>query len=158
MFRESKVGDRVWDFEKGWGRIIKIDTNSIHPLAVKFNECDITLYTFDGKSFVTNINPSLFWDEIKYEIPKKPFDLKVEFEKLEVVDFKEAIYNHYICYELHDNTWKSFLSNTFICPSDLYFINNDNFKNFIKLLNEHKITPEELRPLMLKRLREVYGE
>jgi hypothetical protein len=71
MFSNAKVGDKVWDFTYGWGKIYNIDLNSDYPIKVeRLNEMDES-YTFDGK-LGDEEAPTLFWDEIKYEIPTKP--------------------------------------------------------------------------------------
>jgi len=71
MFRNARVGDKVWCFRYGSGEIISVGRESIFPILVRFknhNECS---YTFDGR-ITKETNPSLFWQEIKYEIPRPP--------------------------------------------------------------------------------------
>ncbi len=161
MFSNAKVGDRVWDFTLGKGTIIKIDRNITNPIRVKFDRSGyIFRFKFNGKLNENDINPTLFWDEIKYEIPKKPFDLKAEFEKLEVVEFEPNERNKFIYYDYDLNTWDFTFDNKFSTLTTLYFkeSNEAELYKFVDLLNEHKITPEQLRPLMINKLREVYGE
>jgi len=88
-----KIGDRVWSFDYGWGKAIKIYSNFNKKLTIdeyfvtiqfdKHNiylDCDDTkTYTFDGTAVDRKTaNQTLFWDEIKFEVPKKP---KIELEE-----------------------------------------------------------------------------
>lgn len=77
MFRDAKVGDRVWSFKYGWGVVKKIHTASReYPLEIEFkNEISIS-YSLVGKYNFSNLLPDLYWDEIKFEIPKKPAEKK----------------------------------------------------------------------------------
>ena len=88
MFENAKIGDKVWEIELGWGEIVNIIKSSTYPLMVKFN-INGSIMTFDlsGKYTKIAINPTLFWDEINVEIPKKP---KPEFWKPE--NGEEAYY------------------------------------------------------------------
>jgi len=88
MFENAKIADKVWSIEFGWGKIINIIKNSTYPLIVKFNKnSSIITFDLDGKYTKIAINPTLFWDEIKFEIPEKP---KSKF--LELEDGEEAYY------------------------------------------------------------------
>jgi hypothetical protein len=87
MFSNAKVGDKVWDFTYGWGKIYNIDLNSDYPIKVeRLNEMDES-YTFDGK-LGDEEAPTLFWDEIKYEIPTKPKRMVTK-----TVEVWETVYN-----------------------------------------------------------------
>lgn len=71
-FENAKVGDEVWCFRNGWGNVIKNDNNiEVYPIMVQFSVRSDT-YTFEGRSSKSDANPSLFWDEIKFDIPDKP--------------------------------------------------------------------------------------
>lgn len=71
MFSNAKVGDRVWS-RHGWGTIKIIDKVDVElPINVLFDVGNYW-YTINGKQFKTDIQPSIFWDEIKFEIPPKP--------------------------------------------------------------------------------------
>ena len=67
-FEDAKVGDRAWDITKGWTEIKSINHNSIWPICTTSG----LSYTFEGKIMAEDLNPSIFWDEIKFEIPPKP--------------------------------------------------------------------------------------
>jgi hypothetical protein len=72
MFSNAKVGDRVWSFDKGWGTIQGFDNNPKYPILVDLDDSSSRSYTYDGKYFDNDINPNLFWNELKFEIPSKP--------------------------------------------------------------------------------------
>lgn len=82
---KEKKGTRVWSFQYGWGTIEDVvDAGAIDEsiissglvLKVKFDnkqyDTSIFYYTLDGVMFETYENQTLFYDEVKYEIPKKP--------------------------------------------------------------------------------------
>ena len=77
MFRDVKVDDEVWSIQDGWGVVTNLDTGP-YQLYVKF-ECREETFTLEGKSYVSNLYPTLFWDEIEIKAPKKPLpDLEVD--------------------------------------------------------------------------------
>jgi len=77
MFNDIKLGDDVWSIEEGWGTVEAI-TGGDYPLIAQFKYLRIS-FTLEGKRFMSSTNPTLFWDEIKFEVPKKPLpDLKVD--------------------------------------------------------------------------------
>jgi hypothetical protein len=70
---EVKVGDKVWDFRFGWGKIVSSSVTSLrYPIAVCFNNLKETFYyTLEGKPLTNlNINQTLFLTEIKFKIPE----------------------------------------------------------------------------------------
>lgn len=72
MFKDVKLGDKVWDFIYGWGEVTSTCYDLPHyPFLVKFpNNSDS--YTADGKFRSADPKPRLFWDEIEFKVPKKP--------------------------------------------------------------------------------------
>ena len=86
MFRRAKVGDKVWSLTRGWGTIIIVEDHgqsSDYPIHVRFDKGCTNCYTVCGKFYTHDINPTLFWDEIKLEIPKKPLpELEVDTKVL----------------------------------------------------------------------------
>lgn len=69
-FSEAKVGGRVWSKTDGWGKIIGVDRGTrSNPLMVCFpsptNDSMRLVRTFgnDGRRFITDLYPSLFWEE-----------------------------------------------------------------------------------------------
>jgi len=72
MFENAKVGDKVWSINYGWGEITEIYTGDTYPICVRFvGESGIT-YTLNGYIDEFDMNPTLFWDELQFEIPVKP--------------------------------------------------------------------------------------
>jgi len=77
MFEDVIVGDRLYSFEEGWG-IVEDITDSDYPLIVQFKSKRVG-FTIDGKRWKLSQNPTLFWDKIEFEVPKRPLpDLKVD--------------------------------------------------------------------------------
>lgn len=71
MFRDAKVGDRVWSQRHGWGFIARRDNDLTYPLVCKFGDEKCT-YSLEGKYVTHDKFPSLFWDEIPIVAPPKP--------------------------------------------------------------------------------------
>jgi hypothetical protein len=71
MFKDAKVGDRVWSITDGWGTIYNIDTDSEWPVKVKFENVKDS-FDYDGKEHKHECNPTLFWDEITIVPPPRP--------------------------------------------------------------------------------------
>lgn len=74
MFADIKVGDKVWDICRGWGVITTLMVCPTYPIEVEFKNGHGS-YTRDGYSSLEDVNPSLFWDEIKLVAPQKPVPL-----------------------------------------------------------------------------------
>lgn len=142
-FEDAQVGDRVWDFLCGWGTITNINKNEYYSMKIKFNNYrnHYETYTLDGKSYVEN-NPSLFWDEIKFEIPEKPFDLESELKKLEIVEFKDSESNFSLFWNHCCNDIVYFINRTVQIPSVLYFTEK-SIKNFMNNIEDKKISKEQ---------------
>lgn len=75
-FENAKIGDKVWNIRKGWGIITYIETNSTFAINVEFKDGSDIWFLKDGKEFYDDINPTLFWNEIKVDMPEKPFNLE----------------------------------------------------------------------------------
>lgn len=79
-FSDAKVGDRVWSLTEGWGTITaRLTTYSTYPLSVEFENGAYRTYTLWGLLLFTDLNPTLFWDEVKIEapLPQLEVDAKV---------------------------------------------------------------------------------
>ena len=85
MFKNAKVGDKVWNYAYGWGTITDMQHGYTYPIVVQFLKTTNT-FTLDGKEVVSDLHPTLLWDEVAYEVPKKPLP------KLEV-DTKVLVWN-----------------------------------------------------------------
>lgn len=74
-FTDAKVGDRVWSITEGWG-VIKERRKSPYqyPLTVDFENDSYRTYTLWGRLDISDLNPTLFWDEVK---PQLEVDAKV---------------------------------------------------------------------------------
>lgn len=69
MFKDAKIGDKVWSFHYGWGVVRSKENNT---LEIFFEVGIVRFYWDDGRANSLDKNPDLFWDEIKYKIPQKP--------------------------------------------------------------------------------------
>ena len=93
MFKDAKVGDRVFDYTlQEWGSIINFSYSSIYPIKVKisngvkntilvsFKNNKVRSYTTQGTRDNTDRFPTLFWDEVKpITPPEKPLPkLKID--------------------------------------------------------------------------------
>lgn len=73
MFKDAKVGDKVWSVRHGWGEIIAVDGLGIpYPVRVSFCPVVSILFTISGKEETDDTNPTLFWDEVEIVAPPKP--------------------------------------------------------------------------------------
>lgn len=96
MFDGIKVGDKVWDIRQGWGAVITLMQCHTYPIEVRF-ENGYDTYTRDGYCSLEDVNPSLFWDEIKLVAPQKPVPLLEVDTKVVVWLSKNGmkIYRHF---------------------------------------------------------------
>ena len=67
-FEDAKVGDRVFHYKYGWKTISHIKEESSYPIIVDYDFS----YTYNGFAEKTDLNPSIFWDEVKIVPPSKP--------------------------------------------------------------------------------------
>ena len=76
MFEHARVGDKVWSFSFGDGRISTISLGTLNPVIVKFNH-GYSSYRYDGCRTNINIRPDLYWHSFEvpdtaYALPKVP--------------------------------------------------------------------------------------
>lgn len=83
-FDEVKVGDRVWSFVIGWA---VVDTVEDDLFRVRYDIKGYDYYTYDGVILCSKSNQTLFWDEVKFEVPQRP---KIELKE---TDFAIDTYN-----------------------------------------------------------------
>lgn len=152
MFKNAKIGDRVWHICKGWAVIYFINKSSILPIKVEFNDGTTKSFTVDGKEYNSDINPTLFWDEIKYSIPEKPFKLSDELKKLEIKEFRRGYHNYYISYDLKYNEVTFQYNKKLKIPNVLYF-SIQSIEKFIESIDNIKISKEEF----YKAYNDVFG-
>ena len=72
MFKDAKAGDKVWDIRRGWGEVSYIEHTGKYPIFVKFSNYVSGKFSTEGKEFLNDINPTLYWDEFRIIPPKKP--------------------------------------------------------------------------------------
>jgi len=82
MFKDAKIGDRVFDYTlQEWGKIVAIEhKDQAYPINVSFGECLTKDYTINGSYSLGDVVPVLFWDEVRpITPPEKPLPkLKVD--------------------------------------------------------------------------------
>jgi hypothetical protein len=124
-FNNAQTGDRVWSIRHGWGTVTYL---SDHKIFVKFKDLNWDcVFTICGKYDDEDLYPTLFWDEVKIDIPLKPIKMK-RVNGIEILDitFKptlnERFYHPSIeCMSLHklmvynDDEWCKFLSENDLC-------------------------------------------
>lgn len=144
MFENAKVGDRVWSFTEHWGTVDEIKFDEKYYLLIKFDNGRVDSYTFDGRSRLSDTFPTLFWDEIKFEIPEKPFSVEAELRKLKVKEFSRYECNYYLCWDNYYNKINYLSIRWSEIPATVYYFDYcDNLINVIKNINKHKITKEQ---------------
>ena len=72
MFSNAKAGDRVWSFVDGFGEVVWNALTSPYSVRVRFCGGAKISFTKQGKACPNDLHPTLFWDEIVFEVPKKP--------------------------------------------------------------------------------------
>lgn len=81
-FSNAKIGDRVFSVQFGWGIVEgfhkTIDNHEL--IKVKFSNRDFEYYFKDGRVNITDVNPTLFWNEV---------DLPTEVEDVKIVEVEE---------------------------------------------------------------------
>ena len=104
-FENARVGDRVWDFIYGWGKIEHIESKSQYPLKIRFASGSGYAFTLKGENLM-GIPQTLFWDEIKYEIPTQPLRMKL-IHGVEVPDisFRPSHGEDYYAVDLMEETF-----------------------------------------------------
>lgn len=154
MFRNAKVRDRAYDILRGWGTIVEINEDREYPIVFVADVDSFCTFTFDGKRDVNDKNPSLFWDEIKYEIPEKStvFDLEKELRKLIIKEFEFEERNYYLYYNLEDEEIATRVIGRGIEPFKIYFTEK-SIHNFFEAIKFKYISKEEF----FKAYKKVFG-
>lgn len=115
-FKDIKIGDKLWGFRNGWGEVIDITCNdNTYPIKVQFMSGAYT-YTLEGKVCSADLFPDLYYDEIKFEIPKKPLPKLAVDTKVVVWDDKlkcKRYFSHFdedgtiYCFQDGATSWSS---------------------------------------------------
>lgn len=82
MFKNAKVGDKVWSISRGWGVVIDIYNRSTYSIKVRFDKGGNFSYTCEGRYLEDDLNPALFWDEVRFVPPPKPAQQMTQAEYL----------------------------------------------------------------------------
>lgn len=136
-FENAKVGDKVWDIIYGWGNIISVIKDYPFPIMVEFGNGKRTSYKFNGKYNDTDVNPVLFWNEIKIDIPEKPFDLESELKKLKVQEFKTAERNYFLTWDNADKSiYYDIVGNNE--QPDIKYFTEQSINNFMEKIEDKK--------------------
>lgn len=104
MFKNAKVGARVWSIQYGWGIIKYIINLDNYKLVIDFED-GIKRFTIDGKYNETDKYPSLFWQE--FEIPEQALkkllpDLEVDTKIIAWMDKHSGDYfSRFRCHFSH---------------------------------------------------------
>lgn len=69
-FKDAKVGNKVWGITRGWGTIIRNNEFYERPILVEFSDGSELEYLYTGCQHEDDINPTLFWNEIKFTLPE----------------------------------------------------------------------------------------
>lgn len=65
---EVKVGSRLWSIQTGWGvASLSVDPASGYPIIIGNSS-----FSRDGKVYKTDVNRSLFWNEVTITPPAPP--------------------------------------------------------------------------------------
>ena len=146
-FDTVKVGDKLWDILlQEWGIVEYVDNEEIKVGYVVGNDEISVTYNLDGIYGDTK-TPVLYYKEKFIDTSdEKPLNL-VEFlqKNTSCVDFEYDKNNYYIYYDEENEELN------FDCVSSLDFVglvylDRDSDLNYvIKKLNEHKVTPKELK-------------
>lgn len=151
-FDNAKVGDRVWYIIEGWGEVERVIKNIGIRVRFKVSETvEVSnVFTFEGKRYQLNDKyPMLFWNEIKLPTDEedKRFDL-VEYlkENLQPVEFNEDKFNYFLTYNVRSKELEFNASMICIDIHLTYFhLNSDELKNIEKVLNDNKVTIQQLK-------------
>jgi hypothetical protein len=155
-FSNAKIGDRAWNIMHGWGTIVAIKENEDYPICFKADIDSFCTFDLDGKRYITDKYPTLFWNE--FHIPsdeedKKPFNL-VDFlrDNLEPREFRWDTNNIELHFSHRLNKWKWTCSGVYQSIGVVYFRDRDNdiFHYIVDTLNENKVTLTQLKKAYLE--------
>lgn len=65
MFKNAKIGDKVWYIGRGWGTIADIVDNTHFQIIVAFKNKYVLHFLYDGRLCTDDEYPTLFWSEFK---------------------------------------------------------------------------------------------
>ena len=71
-FETASIGDEVWCISLGWGVIKNVTHENDYPIYVEFDSEGTDTFTMEGRRLSDDLNPTLFWSEVKIVVPTKP--------------------------------------------------------------------------------------
>ena len=71
-FETASIGDEVWCVSLGWGAITDIIQTDDYPIVVRFDTRKLDTFTMEGRLYKDDLNPTLFWSEVRIVVPTKP--------------------------------------------------------------------------------------
>jgi hypothetical protein len=107
-FEKAQVGDKVWSVRYGHGIVAALYSDPDYPLVIKFTKfLNSKSYTLQGNEFHHELQ-TLFWQEIKFEVPKQPPRIKL-INGIEVPDisFRPSINRNYFYPSLEMDLYNS---------------------------------------------------
>jgi hypothetical protein len=139
-FETAKVGDKVYDYAKGWGIVEDAESSySVQglsmPIKVRFDASGmISNYTKQGTRLQDK--QQLFWDEVEIIAPIKPLpDLEVDTKLLVWNDDDDILYRRYFacfsddgkvcCYNNGKSSWSGY-SDEHVTKWDNYRIEGES--------------------------------
>ena len=141
MFKKAEIGDRVYDLLKGWGTVVNINPKDNYPIHVDSDVDSFCTFTYDGKRDIKDKNPTLFWSEIEYEIPKKPIStrkvLEEDIKNLEIVPFVYDQENYYL--EWNYTNSKLIIGKSTRNEKPLLYFSKDSIDKLLKDIDELKL-------------------
>ena len=147
MFENVKVGDSLYDVCFGWGRVKAINcldySDKAHLIEVEFSHMKKFTYSKKGKNLDLGCtNQTLFWDEVKFEVPEIPFNLENELRQLEITEFRHGGNNQFLTWSNEFKNIDSYYFNSFQNPFLIYFT-KESIDNFRENIKNKKITKEQ---------------
>lgn len=142
MFRNAKVGDRVFSYLNGWGEIIGVDKDCLYPILFNSDDGEYSSFTIDGKKELKDINPTLFWSEIKLENNEISCFLEKELKRLEIKEFEKDKENWVLCFTAFHNDFDLCNEGNLQRPTSIYFT-KESLLTFLENTKNKGITKEE---------------
>lgn len=147
--RHTKVGQKVWEIGKQWGTIVDIDFRRECPLGVKFHNSIVKYYTLDGKYRSTDHFQVLFWNKIKFNVPR--FEDRIDDEKYDILDEmkylkeKQFVQGEDNCCIFYDENSKniSYACGTYTNIPNVIYFTKESVLKFIDKIKDSKIDKDK---------------
>lgn len=102
MFENIKIGQKLWSFELGDCKLVKIKDEQL-IMDGGFKRC---IYDKNGcliNTWGNNIHQTLFWSKPIFKIPEEPINYEEMFKKLKIKEFKSGEHNYYLSWNYINN-------------------------------------------------------